>query len=619
MNRLLLLLLTFSPMVFSNEKIISSLLEQATQKKLAQDSHWHKLLHYRPSFWNSSYKSDINSLEFFLAPDGRTNPANELLYTIRAFFAPHGPNINNHPQCRFIARYAWLYHILDHPKDFDQYRQHCPEYQEWSHHGKINSISVLFATGYLGNPASFFGHPLIRFNIQEQNSLLDTAVNYGAFTPLQVDPLSYAIKGIFGGYDAGFTHLNYFYSNHNYTEVELRNMWDYQLKLSPWQIEQVVGHTWELLGQKFPYYFFADNCAFRMGQLLELVITDTIKPTNTFYTIPSSLFEQLFQKKLVSNIKLIPSRQSRLANKYQALNSGEKNWAKKIIANRQNLKSQEFQNLSHQERNKILETLFDYYSFRILQNKNDLQLTNAKKQLLIERLKTPAGSINWPTINGTPPHEWQRPQMIRIGYFANSSSSNGAILHWRPAYYDHLTPDIERSQSGDLQFIDAELHYTDNNIAITQLTLFNIRSLNLSRTGLAGDGSYAWQVRSGWEQQDLAHPGHLHFALAGGMGKGVRPFKWLTTYAMLSPRLQTESNNSGNFALEPQLGALINFADFWQTDLSISKRLYFDGTQTKHNIYIWENRFINSKNWDLRAELKKHLATQITISLGLYW
>lgn len=77
--------------------------------ELAEDRVWLKLLYYErdgssPSGWQSASVSDA----FFLAQDGRTNPQAELRATVEAMSEPPGPDLNEHSQCRFPARYFWL-------------------------------------------------------------------------------------------------------------------------------------------------------------------------------------------------------------------------------------------------------------------------------------------------------------------------------------------------------------------------------------------------------------------------------------------------------------------------------------------------------------------------------
>ena len=85
--------------------------------------------------------------------------------------------------CRFPARAFFVSHTFS---DFPKFTaERCDDYLEWSQDNSIESISLMYVTGYLQNPASFFGHTLLKFNSSDQSretDLLDSALNYGAET-----------------------------------------------------------------------------------------------------------------------------------------------------------------------------------------------------------------------------------------------------------------------------------------------------------------------------------------------------------------------------------------------------------------------------------------------------
>ncbi len=234
---------------------------------------------------------------------------------------------------------------------------------QWNQKGKVTSVSIYFATGYFGNPASFFGHPLLKFNSDGiESPLNDTSLNYGANTPENENPVLYVLKGLFGGYKASFSHLRFFHHNHNYIENDMRDLWEFKLNLKPDEIEYIVDHTWEILGQDHPYFFLLDNCAYRMGELLEEVFHKELLFRNRLYVIPVDLFTNLALETredgspIVKEIKRTPSRYSRLSEKYNSLGPTQKKIVKDLIENT------EFSNLDYQKQNaqekvQIIDTL----------------------------------------------------------------------------------------------------------------------------------------------------------------------------------------------------------------------------------------------------------------------
>lgn len=177
---------------------------------LSKEPRWSALLHYKASLWGGK-KSIVRSSDFFLSPNGVSHPDEELKATLVAMAGPVTDDPNLHAQCRFPARALWLKRVA--PVMASQWpKVECPNYRTFSYSGDIESISLVFATGYLSNPASYFGHPLIKFNLSRAKiptSLLDVSVNYGALTPDNENPFVYMARGLFGGYKATFSHRHF--------------------------------------------------------------------------------------------------------------------------------------------------------------------------------------------------------------------------------------------------------------------------------------------------------------------------------------------------------------------------------------------------------------------------
>ena len=622
---LLIIFIYFYPIVLlghdDQDTNIDNLLHQVEEKKLAEHPYWHKLLHYRSTFFARHVKSDVLSKEYFLSPEGETNPQSELQATIKSFFAPPDKDLNNHAQCRFVSRFEWLKKVLSWDKiKITQY--HCPKYDEWTQNHSVKSLSLVFATGYLGNPGSFFGHPFLKFNFMNSknpNELLDESVTYGAFTPEQVNPFAYAFKGVLGGYKAGFIHLKFFYSDHNYTEMDLRDLWVYELKLTKDQIEQIVSHAWDLMDQKFPYYFLSDNCASRIAELLEMVIDHELVPKHALYSLPYVLFDHIFEAGMVKDFYLIPSRQTKLTHKYLSLDETGKKLVKKIIHDPATMDKEEFQARKTDEKIRVLETLFDYNSFRLTQNKENHKLKSFKTRLLEERLKLPSGQQTWAPINSPAPHTWQKPTLLQFNVFHSEKFNFGTTLRWRPAYYDLLALEMGQLPNGSLSAFDMEFSYAGEKAWINYIDIVAIQSLKLSQTGLPGDGGMAWNLKLGIDNQDLACQDCLSARVQGGLGKGFAFNRNFMIYGMFNSRLQSEVRNSGTLALVPELASLLTLSKAWKAQLIMERRYYLNGDKSKNPIYSLENRFGNSRTWDLRLSYKKHVDEQIKFGLTYYW
>lgn len=583
--------------------------EQESIDALSQDPHWLKLLHYSNPLIGKA-KSDITSDDYFLSNDGKHNPKSELLATIERL------NSDEVVACKFPSRKLWLER-----KGYTFPERKCEDFVNWTHGHGVKSISLIFASGFLGNPASFFGHPLLKFNFKDKRSpldLMDTAINYGAFNPPNEGAIPYAIKGMFGGYQAGFTSADYFFHKNNYSELELRDLWEYELNLNPDQVSELVAHLWDMKSAKLDYYFFDDNCAYRMGELLELVIDEELVSKNAPYAIPSAIFHKLHEANLVKEFRLMGSRQTRMHEKVHTLSQSERVHLKKISQNISYLDAQKFQNLPESQKSRVLETALEYFSFRIIKDQTE-DLKTAKKKLLQQRLALPPEQHNWNRLPQNPPHEAQRPVLTQFGYFSSDKHGSGGSFRFRPVYYDLIAPDAGRPRHSSLGALDLELNFTEERLWLRNLNLLSAETLNVSRTGLEGDGGIAWRFKIGADQMNLACNTCTVARLEGGAGKAWEISRHLVLYGMIDPRLQSNYQNSGHLALTPNMNALITFSKDFRINASAGRRFYLDKVPRAESIYAIEGRAGSTRTWDLRIGFQEHVDRRYSIGVGYYW
>ena len=147
-----------------NSSKINSYFTKEAIKQISNDLYWFKLLHYYhpgESIGQWSTRSDVISPNFFLHPQGNTDPELELKATLQAILEPVGEDPDQHVRCRFIARTKWLMSVLEFPP-LEEIR--CPMFERWANLEEATEMNIIFVSAYLENPASAFGHILIQFN-----------------------------------------------------------------------------------------------------------------------------------------------------------------------------------------------------------------------------------------------------------------------------------------------------------------------------------------------------------------------------------------------------------------------------------------------------------------------
>jgi hypothetical protein len=215
------------------------LVERALYERLHERPQWLRLGHYRPERFGDGYRSEADGEHFFLARRGQTDPRAELIATLRGFFEPpiDEPAVGEagfarHPQCRFPARMAFLAEALQiDPRQLP--RQRCARYVKFLQDLNPRSVTLVFSSYYLNNPASAFGHTFLRFNkagmeVGEKRELLDYAINFAADVDTG-NSVIYAFKGLFGLFPGTTKRMPYYYKVREYADTESRDIWEYHL------------------------------------------------------------------------------------------------------------------------------------------------------------------------------------------------------------------------------------------------------------------------------------------------------------------------------------------------------------------------------------------------------
>lgn len=599
--------------------------------RLAEHRYWHKLLHYRLTKEQpAGVISDINSPDFFLSKDGNLNPTSELEATISAFMEPAGDDKNTHAQCRFPARFKWLRNTLKWDEDRITTLV-CDNYNTWTHQNSVGSLSLVFATGYLSNPASYYGHILLKFNTDRSmlsTALLDESLNFGAIIPNDENGLVYVIKGLFGGYQAGFSNDKFYKLNHQYVENDLRDLWEYQLDLSRDEIDNIIRHTWELIGKNYTYYFIKDNCALRMSELLGLAIEDPLL-ADIPWSLPGEVFYHLSKINrhglpLVKRYQRIPSRQNRFYDGFNQLNNESQSVLVKLVDNALDFNIPEYQSLIPAQQIPIIDTLIDYYEFRIISARSDIELARMKYKLLVERSNLPVRPAVTETNliaepKASPPHEGPRPNMLRAGMFSNSLIGSGTVLRSRAVYYDSLETDAGRLENSYLTMMDITAIHQKNNLSLRSIDFVKVQTFNVSRTPLPGDGGIAWKFNLSMENDNLSCTDCRVAKIAGGFGRAKQLTNHVMITAMLDVFSQTNHDDAGTIGIIPNIGFLATYLPYWKTHYTYGNKIFINGGEQKYPVYKWEHRFGSSRYWDIRLDIEKSIAIEHQLSISFYW
>jgi len=561
------------------------LLRDAGKNALWKNKEWLNLLHYKGD--GDSYLSQVDDPRFFNAPKGKTNPQSELIASLKSFYSTDLSEPNNHPQCRFIARLHWLQKQL--PDSLTQLPTvNCPQYNDWRKQVPGHKASLIFPAYHLNSPSSMFGHTLLRIDPADDaanSSWLSMAVNFGANIQASDNSIAFAIKGLAGGYSGTFIVTPYFKKIKEYNREENRDIWEYPLNLTPAETEQMVQHLWELKDINFDYYFFDENCSYRLLELLE-VARSSLNLTNQFglSAIPIDTVRSIDQAGLVTGTLYRPSQATNINHLLKQLNDIQKDLVLRIASDTNLINSAEFKQIDPAKQSIMLDAAYRYLRFQ--QNDDGRTDANAKNSFSLLQAINKVPNFKSPEA-GYSAH--QKPEKghlskrldiiagnnrIKNKSTAEDANREYAQLQFRMSFHsldDNIDGFLEGAQI-NIGSISARA-YKDE-VQLQQLDFIDIFSLSPRNAFFQ---PLSWRVYTGLEQQFINGREHLTGHVTGGAGVAYEPWSRGYFYALATTRF--ESNSQFSRALEPALGyssGLLQHFSFGTTQLEFSGEAFLN-------------------------------------------
>lgn len=518
--------------------------DQAQRLDLAHHPTWLKLLHYERDDKQSVVLTD----DFFLSPEGRRDPKAELTATIHAYFAPWGENSDEQARCRFPARYFWLSQHLPLP-DYYLREPKCTRLEKWALFSSVKSISLFLVSGYFGNPASTFGHALLKLNTDstdDQYGLFDLTLNYGALVPENENVLRYIAKGIFGGYVAGFSDRYFYTEDIVYSRTEFRDIWDYRLALSDDQRTLLIFHIWEIVGKKFDYYFLNKNCAYRLAELVDMVIEEDLLDNLHPWYFPVELFHSLNdidrdrhahnRLRLIQSVRYIPSSRRKLYHQLKLLSPQELEVFNAIVLSGANAMSIHLEKLTVGQKISVLDSLLAYQQYRLIAEGPDSgrNRREVKDQILLARLRLPPRRRPPLAIQDRPsPAEGSRPMELGVGIASESNEDIFLRLHWSPFKKESVGQN--RLEGNELVLFNLSVGISENKNKVFFDEFDLIRVLNLSTlpVKVVDEGHWSWKLRIGTDRIKKNGRDYYDGVASFGVGHAWKWNKAITAYGMV--------------------------------------------------------------------------------------
>ena len=568
-------------------------------QQLANDRFWISLGHYETAKLGG-WRSYISDKEFFLAPDGNEHPDHELAATVQALYGPASAG-QQHAQCVYPARTRWLkaqLNLTDLPT------VDCSEFTQWFKDVAPHSAVMIFPAAYLNSPSSMFGHTLLRIDqadVQsDKTALLSYAINFGAYIEGSDNSILYAWKGLMGGYPGLFALVPYQEKLSEYRSLENRDLWEYRLNLSQVETERMVEHVWELKQIEFDYFFFDENCSYRLLELLQ-VARPSLRLTEQFplTAIPTDTVKAVKEAGLVESIEYRPSRERELLSRAEPLTDDEQQWVLKVSADQKQLQTSAFKALPRARQALIIDAAYRLERYRANGQERDPQRAQRSFELLRAINQNPAPELDIPQ-PGLPEdgHE-SRTWQAGLGTRGDRAFGEYGL---RMAYHD-LNDNAESFPLGaQIEILQLKLRqYEGNDWQVQQLDLATIRSLR-PRSELLQP--LAWEVADRLERVPGKHDDETLVSHVNGGAGGT----WALGDDMLGFALGTvrvEHNNDFAQFIAPAAG--FNTGVLWKNplgNLSLeAKGDYFINGEVRRSVSL-------NQQWELSRNLGLRLSAQ---------
>ncbi|TDO98824.1 DUF4105 domain-containing protein [Marinomonas balearica] len=486
---------------------------------LSQDPQWLDLLHYHRIGVNLESGSQIDDERFFLSSTGAIDPLSELQQTVLALQQSKADQIAQAPdvtpaQCRFPARLAWLKDKLPNTPFVDV---ECPEFQQWFSDLDGEKLYLVFPAAYLNSPSSMYGHTLFRVKKRGNNNpLLDTAVNFAANTDPNDNELVFTYKGLTGGYPGVASIMPYYQKVKEYSFLESRDIWEYELDLSQAEIDQFLRHIWEVQSAYFDYYFFSENCSYQLLTLLDAAVEGPgLADSFSVWAIPVDTVRALDSKGWLAGATYRASVMNRMNFMMDELTAQQIDIAKQLVEKAQ-IELDELERYGVHDQTRILEVAYEYSRYLSARKKSSLpHLAGRSIKLLSLRSKMGTKPVFFDT--PTPSKrddEGHKTQRLSLGGSVRDEHYFGR-LEYRPSYHDLLDPIDGYLPGAELSILGGALRINDEaDIEVDYLNFVNILSMS-PRNALMTPKS--WKVNASLVR-DIRQSDELVFNLQGGVG-----------------------------------------------------------------------------------------------------
>lgn len=559
--------------------------------------------------------SDADGPGFFVSPNGKRDPQDELRATLRAFAEPFSPEdvSRDHAQCRFPARRRFLFDTLELQKRGFAHHP-CLAVEEWKKKLDAEAVSLVFASAYMNNAASMFGHTFLRFHSRgnkDGRELLDYGVSFFANTGSD-GGVPFALYGLTGGYRGHFSLAPYHETLKEYANLEGRDVFEYELALSPADVEVLVERLLELEQTHFDYWFLDENCSYRLLAAIEAVRPDlNLLDRFLFDVIPADAVRVIGSTSgLVRSIRYLPSHATTFRASVAPLDSRERSWVWQLSRASEvdfdSLRSKLDEELPVPSRARIVDAALHF---------TDVSGAKAPESVAERafRLRTWRASLavasEAPAV--TPP---SRPEQGHDPAFLTAGAGQRAgrsfqDAQFRFAYHDLLSDAAGYLDNTQLEVLRFRFRQYEglSAIRLEELQILDLISLQPSDEFFRPP---AWRARLGIQRlADRPLEDELAYSLSGGPGFAIEPLEGrllLFAFAQLHGEASRDLERGHRLGASAQVQALLRPLKKVRLQTGLEQRNDFSGDVATRSSVWARSGLTLSRNLEARAAWERH-------------
>ena len=457
----LVFLLAFPSLRAWSQPSAQTWIAKSNELKIGSSIEWKRVLLFVPR-WFADASSVADEQTFFNSPDGMTNSEQELAATIGSFFAPWSGSPDDHPVCRFPRRLSFIEKALG-EKFPQELTPSCPAYQRWRADHPVDGISLVFASNYLNNPASLYGHTFLRLHRKRgdgtgSSPLLDYAVNFAA-NPTTENPILYPLMGLTGRFFGTFSLMPYYIKVQEYNNAESRDLFEYNLNFSDEDLDNFMKLLWEAGPHGIRYWYMDENCSFILLTMIAGAKTDldaadhfplVVSPKDTLLVLkPSSLLGDMIRR---------PSAQTRLNVRRSMLS------AKEVQIFNEQIRAPELidavKTASSEAKVRLLDALIEWISWeeKLAGSMLPVEKRNLWTAALTARSQIPVASVPL-DLSKSPtslPEQGHKAHRVHAAIRGQQRGNPELVVGVRLSLHEYLSPVAGYSSDQEITMIDVQ-------------------------------------------------------------------------------------------------------------------------------------------------------------------